>query len=114
MRSASSFVSTLPLQAQLPRFARTDRIHCPERKTRRTYNVFDGRFFPAMGDAAVIPTYQKLGPALASKFRTFDTCHRPPRAVRTPLLFSATAMPRRLVTPPFCKAVMTGSTVAAN
>ena len=33
------------------------------------------------------------------RFLTFDTCHRPPRAVRTPRLLSAAASPRRSRTP---------------
>lgn len=41
-----------------------------------------------------IPRYQKLPPVRASRFRTFDTCHRPPRAVRTPRPLSATAIAR--------------------
>ena len=40
--------------------------------------------------------------ARARTLRTFDTCHSPPRAVRTPRLFNAIAMALRLVTPAFC------------
>ncbi len=46
--------------------------------------------------------------------RTFDTCHWPLRAVRTPRLVKAIASPRRLVTPERRMDMMIGSTVWAN
>jgi hypothetical protein len=55
------------------------------------------------GVCCLVPVY-KASPgdgdaALPRTLRTFDTCHRPPRAVRRPLPFKAVAMPRRLVMP---------------
>jgi hypothetical protein len=41
--------------------------------------------------AGLVPAYQSPVPARASTFRTFDTCHLPPRAVRTPRLLRAMA-----------------------
>lgn len=42
----------------------------------------------------VVPAYQMLGSTLASRLRTLETCHRPPRAVRTPRPLRAAAIPR--------------------
>jgi hypothetical protein len=47
-------------------------------------------------------------------FRTDDTCESPARAVRTPRLFNAIAMPLKLVMPDFCSEAVIGSTVAAK
>jgi hypothetical protein len=43
-------------------------------------------------------------------FLTFETCHRPPRAVRTPRILSACAIPRRLVMPEARTALTMGRT----
>ncbi|WP_143748665.1 hypothetical protein [Mesorhizobium sophorae] len=50
----------------------------------------------------------------ASRLRTFDTCHCPLRAVRTPRLFKAIARPRQLAMPAFCSAVIVGKTASAK
>lgn len=52
--------------------------------------------------------------ARASTFRTFETCYLPSLAVRMPRLFSAIAMPLRLVVPEYRIDWIIGSTVAAN
>ena len=49
-----------------------------------------------------------------NRFRTFDTCHWPPRAVRAPWLFKAAASPRRSITPEARSASIIGMTFAAN
>src|SRR4051794_4377339 len=47
-------------------------------------------------------------------FLTFETCHRPPRAVRTPRSLSARAIPRRSLTPEDRTELTIGKTLAAN
>ena len=59
------------------------------------------------------PDYQTL-PDRNSKFRMFDTCHRPPLAVRTPRLLRADASPRKSVMPALCSDSIIGMTLAAN
>lgn len=49
-----------------------------------------------------------------TKFLTFDTCHRVPRALRTPRLFDAAAMPRRARTPEARSVSMMGRTLEAK
>jgi hypothetical protein len=63
-----------------------------------------------------IPAYKsKFAEAFRPKMlRTFDTCHWPLRAVRTPRLFRAMARPRKLVMPDCWMEAMIGSTVWAN
>lgn len=47
------------------------------------------------GDS-LFPAYKTaLRPFRSSRFLTFDTCHRAPRAVRTPRLLSAWEIPRK-------------------
>ena len=70
----------------------------------------------AMDPTVVSPDYESCSASgqRASRLRTFETCHRPPRAVRTPRLFRAMAIPRRLVMPECRIDWMIGSTVSAN
>ena len=44
------------------------------------------------------PVYER-DVSLRKMLRTLDTCHLPPRAVRTPRRFKASAHPRRSLTP---------------
>src|SRR6185312_12120884 len=64
------------------------------------------------------PLYQKHFsdqlPVRPITFLTFDTCQRPPRAVRMPRLLRAIATPRKLLMPERRMASMMGRTVAAK
>ena len=73
------------------------------------------------GRSASVGTNQRSAPSAAhpalgraSRFRTVEPCHSPPRAVRTPLAFRASAMARCVVAPAasICRTI--GSTLPAN
>ena len=78
-------------QAQwMPATARTPQQTAGLRKHRRGRSWLVG--FDRM--RRFVPVYEKTrAGSRSTRFLTFETCHRPPRAVRTPRLFNADARP---------------------
>jgi hypothetical protein len=84
---------------------------CSLSTTNLASRIGDPRYGGLTGASGVFPAYKK---ARSIRFLTFDTCHRPPRAVRTPRALRAAAIPRRSVTPVARIASTMGSVFAAN
>ena len=63
----------------------------------------------------VFPAYKRaLGSGRSIRFLTLETCQRPPRAVRTPRVLSASAIPRRSRMPDARSDPTIGMTFAAS
>jgi hypothetical protein len=87
--------------------------HVDDRELRprcKTASALPPRAMPRRGDE--LPAYKSAARSIT--FLTFDTCQRPPRAVRTPQAFRLSANPRRSATPFRRRLSMIGQTDAAN